>query len=123
MRVCLVDDDVPVGNAMALGLRDAGFEVAVAPGAAAGFDMLLRTPFDALVTDMNMPGTDGAEFISQARSQFPDLAIIAISGEPSPGGRPLAEAARARGANAALVKPFRAITLVEVLQAAAQAKA
>lgn len=123
MRVCLVDDDVPVRNALALGLRDAGLEVVLAPGAAAGLDLMLRTPCDALVTDMNMPGTDGAEFIAQARASFPTLAIVAISGDVSRDGRPLAEAAAARGADAALVKPFRVAKLVDAIKAAQQARA
>lgn len=114
-RVCLVDDDILVRDALALGLQDAGYEVLTAPGAAAGLDLIRRQPFDALITDINMPGTDGVQLISQARAAFPELPIIAISGATEVEGRTLGEAAAYLGASASLVKPFRARQLAEVL--------
>lgn len=114
-RVCLVDDDILVRDALALGLTDAGYEVLTAPGAAAGLDLVKRQTFDALVTDINMPGTDGVQLISQARAAFPNLPIIAISGATEVEGRSLGDAAVHLGASASLVKPFRARQLAEVL--------
>ncbi len=114
-RVCLVDDDILVRDALALGLTDAGYEVLTAPGAAAGLDLVKRQAFDALVTDINMPGTDGVQLISQARAAFPNLPIIAISGATEVEGRSLGDAAVHLGASASLVKPFRARQLAEVL--------
>lgn len=114
--ICLIDDDIMVRDALALGLSDAGFEVLTAPGAAAGFDIANRRQVDAIVTDMNMPGTDGAQLIAEARRQWPDLPIVAISGATVIDGRAITEIARERGANAALSKPFRARQLAEVLE-------
>ncbi len=114
--ICLIDDDIMVRDALALGLSDAGFEVLTAPGAAAGFDIANRRQVDAIVTDMNMPGTDGAQLIAEARKQWPDLPIVAISGATVIDGRAITEIARERGANAALSKPFRARQLAEVLE-------
>lgn len=114
--ICLIDDDIMVRDALALGLSDAGFEVLTAPGAAAGFDIAARRQVDAIVTDMNMPGTDGAQLIAEARKQWPDLPIVAISGASVVDGRAITEVARDRGANAALSKPFRARQLAEVLE-------
>lgn len=114
-RICLIDDELAVRDALALGLRDAGFEVATAPGAAAGLDILLREGADAVVTDMNMPGTGGAQFIEEARARWPELPIVAISGAAAVGDRGIESLARERGANAVLIKPFRARALVAVL--------
>ncbi len=115
-RICLVDDDILVLDALSLGLRDAGYEVHAAPGAAAGYDVMARTAVDVLITDINMPGTDGAHLIEQARARWPSLAIIAISGSGVPGAQSLDEVALAKGADAALTKPFRARRLAEVIQ-------
>jgi len=115
-RVCLVDDDIFVRDALALGLSDAGYEVLTAPGAAAGFDIVRREKIDAIVTDMNMPGTDGAQFICELRAQWPVLPIVAISGAATIGGRSTPEIAAELGANQTLIKPFRARALADVLQ-------
>lgn len=121
-RVCLVDDDIMVRDALAMGLSDAGFEVLTAPGAAAGLDLISRRQVDALITDLNMPGTDGAQLIAEARRRWPDMPIIAISGASVIEGRPLNDAALDAGADAALVKPFRARQLAEALKRLLEAK-
>jgi DNA-binding response OmpR family regulator len=114
-RICLIDDDVMVLEATALGLRDAGYAVLTAPGAAAGLDLVQRAGADAIVTDMNMPGTSGAQLIAEARASWPNMPIIAISGSISEEGVSMLDTARALGADALLPKPFRVIQLKEVL--------
>lgn len=114
-RVCLVDDDIFVRDALALGLSDAGYEVLSAPGAAAGFDLVCREEIDAVITDMNMPGTGGAQFIAELRQQHPHLPIIAISGAATIDGRDTAAVATEFGATATLIKPFRARELASAL--------
>jgi len=115
VRICLIDDDIFVRDAMALGLGDAGFDVITAPGAAAGFDIASRELIHAIITDMNMPGTGGAQFIPEARTRWPNVAIIAISGAPVIDGRNTADVARDLGADATLIKPFRARELAALI--------
>ena len=114
-RICLIDDDVFVLEAMALGLRDGGFHVLAAPGAAAGLDIARREGMDAIVTDLNMPGTSGAQLIVEARALWPSIPIIAISGASVIDGRSVADVARVLGADALLSKPFRAHQLISLL--------
>lgn len=121
-RLCLIDDDIFVRDAMALGLGDAGFEVITAPGAAAGFDVISRERIDAVITDMNMPGAGGAQFIPEARARWPDLPIIAISGAAVIDGRNTADVARGLGADATLIKPFRARELAALVERVLQAR-
>jgi DNA-binding response OmpR family regulator len=112
----VIDDEVAVLDATALGLREAGYEVLTAPGAAAGLDVVDRSQIDAIVTDMNMPGTSGVELIAEARAAWPDLPIVAITGASVIGGMSAADAAEIMGADTLLTKPFRARELDEVLQ-------
>ncbi len=114
-RICLIDDDIFVRDAMALGLSDAGFDVITAPGAAAGFDIASREIVQAIITDMNMPGTGGAQFIPEARARWPDIPIIAISGAPVIDGRNTSDVALELGADATLIKPFRARELAALI--------
>lgn len=115
VRICLIDDDIFVRDAMALGLGDAGFDVVTAPGAAAGFDIISREAFQAVITDMNMPGAGGAQFIVDARGRWPDMPIVAISGAATLNGRNTADVARELGADATLIKPFRARDLAALI--------
>jgi DNA-binding response OmpR family regulator len=114
-RICLIDDDVMVLDATAVGLRDAGYLVLTAPGAAAGLDLIQRTGADAIITDMNMPGTSGAQLIAEARASWPTMPIIAISGSVTADGGSMLDEARALGADALLSKPFRIAHLKTVL--------
>src|SRR6185295_18547753 len=114
-RICLIDDDIFVRDAIALGLGDAGFEVVTAPGAAAGLDIAKRDGVDAIVTDMSMPGTDGAQLITQVRSLFPGMPVVAISGSSIIDGRDALDVAREIGADAVMTKPFRASALAAIL--------
>lgn len=102
-------------DALALGLGDAGYDVVVAPGAAAGLDVLARQQIDAVVTDLNMPGTHGSELVAEARIRWPNLPIIAMSGSSIVEGRSIEEVALSIGADAAIAKPFRARQLAELL--------
>lgn len=48
-----------------------------------GHDALLRLSeqeFDVLVTDMRMPGMDGADLLDQVRVRFPNVALFVLSG-------------------------------------------
>lgn len=121
-RLCLIDDDIFVRDAMALGLGDAGFDVITAPSAAAGFDVINREHIDAVVTDMNMPGAGGAQFIPEARARWPHLPIVAISGAAVIDGRNTADVARGLGADATLIKPFRARELAALIERVLQAR-
>jgi DNA-binding response OmpR family regulator len=115
IRIVVIDDDVVILDAMAIGLADAGYEVSTAPGAVAGLDLIARAGADAIVTDMNMPGTSGAQLIAEARTQWPGMPIVAISGSLTVESGSMLDAARALGADALLPKPFRAADLKIVL--------
>jgi DNA-binding response OmpR family regulator len=114
-RICVIDDEVDMLDAVALGLTEAGYDVAVAPGAAAGLDLIARTGVDAIVTDMNMAGTSGAQLIAQARAAWPHMPIVAMSGSICADGSSMLDAALDLGADALLQKPFRIAELNAVL--------
>jgi len=117
-RICLIDDDIYLRDALALALREHGFDVKLAPGAVAGLDLLEREHIDAVVTDMSMPGTSGVQLIAEARTRWPAMPIIAISGVSHVDGVSVIDSARVLGANALLAKPFRVAELIALLEEA-----
>ncbi len=66
--VLLVDDDALVREVTAEGLRDAGWGVVAAGGGAEALALLDGgAAFDALLTDLSMPGMSGVAVIHEAR--------------------------------------------------------
>lgn len=81
-RVLLVDDNVSVRESLSLLLRMAGFDVVEARDGLEAFATLESTAVDLVITDLQMPGMHGADFIRRVRETLPALAgthIIAIS--------------------------------------------
>lgn len=80
MRILVVDDNVDFLESMALLLGSAGYEIETTNDGKKALAMHDRQPADLLITDIFMPDTDGLETISQFRSRWPRLKIIAMSG-------------------------------------------
>jgi DNA-binding response OmpR family regulator len=82
-RVLVVDDEAHVRSALVRSLALRGYR---ANGAVSGYqalEMLERTPYDAMVLDMRMPGMDGVEVMQRACQVCPDLAIVVLTGHAS----------------------------------------
>ena len=65
--ILVVDDNPNMRQLLDMHLRSAGYEVQVAEdGIAAGY-LVLRSPPDLIITDVQMPHMDGFEFIAALR--------------------------------------------------------
>ncbi|CAH2605918.1 Histidine kinase (plasmid) [Rhodovastum atsumiense] len=112
-RVLLVDDEEMVRETLAVGLEDAGLAVLLAQSGAEALALLdAGEPVDVLVTDLSMPGMDGAELIRHAQERRPDLPALVLTGyvDTAAGGQ-----AGAGGPCAVLHKPIAAARLAECL--------
>jgi len=106
IEVLVVDDDALMRGLLAEWLSAAGYRVRQAENGATALRMLLSRPAGLLITDMDMPGRDGAQTLDEARRMLPGLAVIAISGGARDGRRNWAATALKLGAAKALAKPF-----------------
>ncbi len=78
-RILIIDDDDDVREAIAEALEVDGFTVDVAAGGEQGLERLRSGPHPCVILlDLLMPGMDGAEFLSQLRSD-PVLAGIPVA--------------------------------------------
>lgn len=83
MRVIFVDDEPNILSGLRRILRpqrkewDMFFE----EGGEAALATLEESPCDVVVSDMKMPGMDGAEFLSRVKENHPSSIRIALSGE------------------------------------------
>ena len=79
--ILIVEDDESIRDLLRLHLAAAGYEVHVAEDAIAAGYMVLRSPPDLIITDINMPHMDGFEFIAalKADRSLPTIPVIFLT--------------------------------------------
>jgi two-component system, NtrC family, response regulator AtoC len=103
LRILVVDDEKRMVESLRDYLALEGIEARTAGEGAEAERLLVEEPFDALVTDLRMPGVDGMSLLRWTREEGPALPVVMISahGEVSD-----AVEAMKLGAYDYLVKPF-----------------
>jgi len=83
MQVLFVDDEPNVLSGLRRTMRAQrdSWDMRFAEGGESALQLLDEQPCDVLVSDMKMPGIDGAELLSRVREKFPGTVRIALSGE------------------------------------------
>jgi CheY-like chemotaxis protein len=95
-RILVVDDDDLVRELLVSSLQDAGFDASGAENGEQALGQVDRgTTFDAVVTDLSMPGMNGWDLVRALRSRRSDIPILMLTGyvdglddetnEPRPG--------------------------------------
>src|SRR2546426_11976685 len=117
--VLIVDDDPALLQALpeALRLRMSEVTVETADSAAAALDRIAARDYDAIVTDIKMPGMDGLTLLAEIRRRQPDTPILIITGH---GEHDLAVHALRAGAYDFIRKPIDRDYFVASLRRAIQ---
>lgn len=81
-RILFVDDEPRLLEGLQRMLRShrAHWDMAFASSGAEALAMVAARPFDVIVTDMRMPGMDGAELLQRVRDVAPNIIRIILSG-------------------------------------------
>ena len=115
----LIADDHPL---MIAGVRRAlerSEDIEIAGEAHSGPELMAlverRRP-QVVLTDLRMPGTDGADCIEQIRTTYPDVRVVVLSACED---RPSIDAALNAGASAFVVKSINATDIAAVVRQAA----
>jgi CheY-like chemotaxis protein len=80
----LVDDDPFIGDIIKMFLDQNGFSVTLAVTVEQALQSLQDAPFQAILTDNDMPGMRGRDMIKAARKIQPTIAAFILSGSPPP---------------------------------------
>ena len=82
-RVLFVDDEPMILQGIQHSLRSmrSEWEVEFANGGAEALETMGRAPFDVVITDMRMPGMDGAQLLELVKAKFPRTIRIILSGQ------------------------------------------
>jgi two-component system, response regulator PdtaR len=111
----LLDDNQAFAENLAEILRDCGDEATVVTDGGQAVELARTRRFDALLTDMRMPGMSGAVAVHHIRQVDPGLAAVVITAYPGEGDL---ETARREGLLAVLPKPVPVPMLVSLLSEA-----
>lgn len=82
-QILFVDDEENVLSGLRRMLRSQRnvWEMQFALGGQQALDMLQKQPFDVVVTDMRMPGIDGAELLNRISADYPNTVRLVLSGQ------------------------------------------
>src|SRR5262245_12613023 len=116
-RVLIVDDDLALLQALpeALRLRIEGAIVDTCTTAPEALECIARIDYDAIVTDIKMPGMDGLTLLTEIQSRRPQTPTILITGH---GEHDLAVQALRGGAYDFIQKPIERDYFVAALKRA-----
>jgi len=110
--ILVVDDDESIRELLRLHLSAAGYEVQVAADAIAAGYLVLRSPPDLIISDVNMPHMDGFEFVAalKADKTLPQIPVIFLTSVEEGDYR-----GKSLGAVGYLTKPVRADHLLTLV--------
>src|SRR5262245_4460669 len=116
-RVCVVDDNEMMRQSVTAALERDEHQVTAFRDASSALTAIGQQPFDAIVSDLKMPGMDGIEFLRQLRDRQMETPLILMTAFATV---PTAVEAMKLGAFDYLQKPFEADELVVLIERAIQ---
>jgi response regulator RpfG family c-di-GMP phosphodiesterase len=119
MRVLIVDDESSVRKVLAVMLEHAAIPYKSAPSGEEALKFLRSEPFDAVISDLQMPAMSGMDLLAQVRRQYPHLAFLMATGVDD---IRVGIQAMHQGADDYLVKPLQMDAVMISLERAVQRK-
>ena len=112
MRLLLVDDDAGFRQLLRTTFEDVQVEVDEAGSAAEAESRISALRPDVIVLDVGMPGMDGLAFCRELKSSEDtrEISVVLLTGMDD-----VEDVAGAAGADALLLKPFRPLELLGVV--------
>ena len=113
--VLVVEDEAPQRDLLTAFLGGKGFSVRSAADLAAARSLLDEVPFEAVVTDFQLPDGTGLDVLRAARAHDASVGVVLVSAF---GNVPMAVEAMRGGAFDVMLKPLNPDALLEVLRRA-----
>jgi response regulator RpfG family c-di-GMP phosphodiesterase len=115
VRVLAVDDERAACKLLAIMLRPPAFSCATATSGEEALLVLQQERFDAIISDLQMPGIGGLELLTQARRRYPHVAFLVTTGVDD---LEVGVQAMRSGADDYLVKPLLESAVIASLERA-----
>ena len=111
-QIYIVDDDEAVRESLAALLTSYGYATSTFPSALHFLARADRNGAGCLIADVRMPEMDGLELQERVATEFPNLAVVIITGH---GDVPIAVRAMKAGAVDFIEKPFGEETILDAV--------
>jgi len=82
-RILFVDDEPHVTAALVRTLRHEPYEIFSATSAQEGLDLLAEHDINVIISDEQMPGMSGSEFLAEVRVRYPETIRMILTGQAS----------------------------------------
>ena len=79
MKILLVEDEKTIAITLGDDLEGAGHEVVLCADGAQALQVLAQQAFDAVITDVRLPGADGLEVLRKAKEVRPDTEVLVMT--------------------------------------------
>lgn len=111
-RILLIDDDDLIRESFEMIFSDLGFEVSTSDNGQDGATLAVTEDFVLVLTDIRMPGFNGAATVRSILERKPETAVYILTAYP---GDPLVQAALEAGARGLMRKPFEIAKILDLV--------
>lgn len=111
-HILIVDDMSSIRIAMSTLLKQNGYEPVQASSAQGALEVLRRQPIHLVLSDWNMPGMNGTDFVRALREDFPMMPVVMVTAESD---RNRILELRELGVLGYLLKPFKPESLLAMM--------
>ncbi|MBD3163359.1 MAG: response regulator [Candidatus Eisenbacteria bacterium] len=119
-RLLVVDDEEPVLELLGDILSEYPYQVDLVPTGEEAIDRMRAETYDLVLTDLNLPGTDGLGVLRAAKETDADVAVVLLTGNATIS---VAIEALRKGAYDFVQKPFQIAELEAALERALERRA
>jgi EAL domain-containing protein (putative c-di-GMP-specific phosphodiesterase class I)/ActR/RegA family two-component response regulator len=81
--VLLIEDDTHLARSLTRLMNGEGFQVVHVSSGAAAVDKMMNRSFDAVISDLNLPGASGVDVLNVVRAYDPDVPLVLMTGCPT----------------------------------------
>lgn len=103
MRILVVEDEIDLCDTIAEGLQIDGYAVDTCYDGKEAYELIATEAYDLVVLDLNLPGMDGIDILTEVRKQNKEVKVLILSARGSVSDKVLG---LDTGANDYLAKPF-----------------
>ena len=79
-RVLVLDDNLDMAETIGLMLARGGYQCTVSCDSTKAMELIAESQPDLLLTDLKMPGMSGMEILERAKSEYPTLPVMIVTG-------------------------------------------